>query len=217
MASAVPTWRLADLVDYESFLAEDERKSGEVLRRRDRAIFPRISSHSSDAPRVILRHWLQERRHLAREETGGGGDAREQREVVLPGDAFAQTRALLGVTLGALGALLGGGAAWAALTYTRGGEPINALAFFCEFALLQVVILAIALLAFVCRRFVPELPSLARLLWRRARPPRARAGCGDARARELRERRARSSRQAGASCEAGAVCTGASARGISCG
>ena len=162
MASAVPTWRLADLVDYECFLEDDEGESAEKLRDRDRAIFARaIEPKKAGNPRDTLRLWLEERRRVAH-------SARTRREVVLPGEAFAQTRGLLAGALGVFGALLGGGAAWSALTYARGGEPINALAFFCEFALLQIVILLTALCALGLRKFLPELPSLARLLWRLA-------------------------------------------------
>lgn len=164
MTFPIPPWRLDDLLDYESFLDADEGESAEVLRSRDREIFTRVVAAAASATprqaerRGALRLWLEERRRAAR--------AANRAETVLPGEAFAQTSATLRFLLALAGVLLGGGAAWAALTYTRGGEPINALAFFCEFALLQVAILLIALFAFVGRRFLPELPSLARLLWR---------------------------------------------------
>ncbi len=163
MVNSTPPWRLADLVDYETFLASDEHEAPETLRTRDREIQARILPGSELADgdrRGALRLWLEERRRITRAAVPRG------QEVVLAGDAFSQISAFLRVVLAITGLLLGGGAAWVALIYTRGGEPINALAFFCEFAGLQVLILAGACLAFGLRRFLPELPSLARLLWR---------------------------------------------------
>ena len=116
-------------------------------RERDRGIFTGVITRASareeeDRP-SILRLWLEERRRALR-----AAGAREA-EIILPGEAFAQTSAFLRAGIAVAGGLFGAGAAWAALTYQRGGEPINALAFFCEFALLQVFILTLALLAFV--------------------------------------------------------------------
>lgn len=170
-----PTWRLPDLIDYESFLNADERAPAEELHRRDRAFYLSAPDSDHEKPRSLLRRWLDFRRGLARREHTGP-------EVILPGEAFSQVYSLTRWSLILGGLLIGWAAAAAALAYSANAEPINAFTFFVEFAVAQAAILLLAFAVLAARHWFPDrpIPSLMRLalrvaagvargLWRRHR------------------------------------------------
>ena len=173
MAISRPSWQLADLIDYEFFLDADERQPGD-LHTRDRRLYleniaPALPLVQAGAPvkkddrRAILQLWTAARR----QELKSGPDAEE---TLLPGEAFAQVRGAVAVTLAVLALVIGWTAAAAALAYSAGAEPINAFVFFVEFALAQVLILAGAFAVLGARWWFPDvkIPSLARFCLRAA-------------------------------------------------
>lgn len=170
-----PTWRLPDLIDYEGFLNSDERAPAEDLHRRDRAFYLSAPDGDHEKSRSLLRRWLDFRRGLARRENTAP-------EVILPGEAFSQVYSLARWSLVVAGLLIGWAAASAALAYSAQAEPINAVTFFVEFALVQAAILLLAFGVLAARHWFPDqpIPSLMRLalrlaagvargLWRRHR------------------------------------------------
>ncbi len=170
-----PTWRLPDLIDYESFLNADERAPADELHRRDRAFYLAAPDSDHEKPRSLLRRWLDFRRGLARRQTAAT-------EVILPAEAFSQIYSLTRWSLITLGLLIGWAAAAAALAYSANAEPINAFTFFVEFAMVQAAILLLAFAVLGARHWFPDrqIPSLMRLalrlaagvargLWRRHR------------------------------------------------
>ncbi len=173
MASARPSWQLADLIDYEFFLDADERQPAD-LHARDRELYrqeiaPTLPFAPAGEPvpkedrRAILWRWTAARRRQLR----GGPNAEE---TLLPGEAFAQVRGAVAATLAVLALAIGWTAATAALAYSAGEEPINAFVFFVEFALAQVLILTGAFVALGARWWFPDvrIPSLARFCLRAA-------------------------------------------------
>lgn len=170
-----PTWRLPDLIDYESFLDADERSPAEDLHRRDRAFYLAAPGADQEKPRLLLRRWLDFRRGVGRRENPAP-------EVIFPGEAFSQVYSLTRGSLILAGLLLGWATAAAALAYSANAEPINAFTFFVEFALAQAAILGLAFAVLAARHWFPDrqIPSLMRLalrlaaglaraLWRRHR------------------------------------------------
>lgn len=111
-------WDIADLVDLEYFLVEDDALDETELARRDREFYrSHIAQGSSSSRRSLLRAWLETRR----EET------RAKETALLPGEVTATVFRLLPMLLLTLGALLGGGLAWGVLSYS-GARPINLFA-----------------------------------------------------------------------------------------
>ena len=129
------TWTVADLIDFELLVREDEASADdnlETLERRDRAIFLKIEESNCDDSvakrglqdnRVLFRKWLQQRRQMK----FGRGDSH--------GDEVHSLLLLFALGLGVVGFLLALGAVEAfSLNSAQGraGEaaPINVLAFF---------------------------------------------------------------------------------------
>jgi hypothetical protein len=57
------SWRIADVIDFEWFLAEDGDLDDSALRARDRQIFGKISATGQSQNRKeIFRSWLEARR-----------------------------------------------------------------------------------------------------------------------------------------------------------
>lgn len=158
-----PTWRLPDLIDYESFLDADERSPVEELHRRDRAFYLAAPGAGPETPRLLLRRWLDFRRSLGRRESTAP-------EVILPGEAFSQVYSLTRGSLILVGLLIGWAAAGAALAYSANAEPINAFTFFVEFAVVQAAVLLLAFGVLAARHWFPDrrIPSLMRLALRMA-------------------------------------------------
>jgi hypothetical protein len=111
-------WNIADLVDLEYFLVQDETLDEAVLARRDRDFYRALAAQGA-APerRTLLRVWLERRRE----------EARAKDPVLLPGDVTSAVFRLLPLLLLALGALIGSGLAWGVLSYS-GTQPINLFA-----------------------------------------------------------------------------------------
>lgn len=136
-------WRTEDVVDLEAFLIEDRGKTDAELRVRDGAIragfLPEcLGAQSAGAAgaREKIRCWLERRRELAREEMPDGA---------LPGEIFHQSEAALRWLAGALGCCIGGSLALSIFRW-HGGQAIDASWFFAETVLVQLALLAGALL-----------------------------------------------------------------------
>lgn len=135
MATPRALWTLADLVDFEVLLAQDERDLEDAgaegrLQARDRALYRQIqgapTSHRAEgALEKPGRRWLFHRWRQARLEQQGLEPGTS------PGASFAAALALSGWLLGGAGFLVGKGVLWVGLTGGRlaGGptEPVNVL------------------------------------------------------------------------------------------
>lgn len=111
-------WDIADLVDLEYFLAEDEALDETELARRDREFYrSQVALGSATSRRTLLRVWLETRRD----------ETRAIETALLPGEVTATVFRLLPLLLLTLGALLGCGLAWGVLSYS-GTRPINLFA-----------------------------------------------------------------------------------------
>jgi hypothetical protein len=114
-----PDWKIADVLDFEYLLADDSRRSDDLLRSRDQTLYatkilPEIGPERALDRRGILLSWVHWRRKEA--------------DQLLPGEAYAAGWQTL-VTLSALVGLIMGGSLCAGLLHYSGDEPINALLF----------------------------------------------------------------------------------------
>lgn len=155
-------WQLADLIDYECFLAADEKHVCADLDRRDQALYrDEIEPGLPPNPerRAILRYWVEARRRQERRSADSS-----PAEAVMPGEAFGEMTKEVVVVLALLAGSIGWWMAKAALEYSAGAEPINAFAFFVEFGATQMVVLVIAIAVFAARWWFPQwrIPSLLR-------------------------------------------------------
>ncbi|MGC9325615.1 MAG: DUF2868 domain-containing protein [Desulfomonilia bacterium] len=132
-------WRTGDILDLEFFLAEDAHVSEEELSRRDRELYlesikpyiPHGSRSEKSFRRVILKHWLEERRHEFRDHAA--------ERAVLPSEAFSEAQGLTMIILGVVGAVSGSSLALSLLVY-RGVEPVNVSVYFGVLVLLQILL-----------------------------------------------------------------------------
>jgi hypothetical protein len=153
------SWRIADVIDFEWFLAEDGDISDAASRSRDREIFQKISSSDrSKSRREIFRVWLEIRR--------------EQTPETPPGEYFLAAWQTLSVLFAVAGACIGTSVAAALLLTYQGREPVNVAWFFACTVGIQWLILAISLGIWLLRRtthllenFHPVRSLLAGLLW----------------------------------------------------
>ncbi|MEO0796506.1 MAG: DUF2868 domain-containing protein [Verrucomicrobiota bacterium] len=160
-----PRWTVADTIDLEVFLADDEDRDGldgPTLHERDRAIYLKSFEGHEEAPnrRDLLKAWLEARRkrQFRSEESIGA----KTTNVFILGAIF----------LGLIGIL----AASSAITaFFFGGEvdggyviPANILLFYGVCIALPLVLTAYSIYSFVAIavfRRLPQLPPFARRLW----------------------------------------------------
>ena len=133
----VATWTLADVVDFEHFVATDDADPVRDRQWFDQRIAPALGDAAHDRRRVF-RAWLA----LQRERHAGA---------TTPGQRLQQTLSLLSGTAIVLGTLLGATLAGTWLA-RAGDEPVNAPLFWAATVGLQLLLLAIAAIAWPLRR-----------------------------------------------------------------
>ena len=154
------SWRIADVIDFEWFLAEDGDLDDSALRARDRQIFEKISATGQPQTRKeIFRAWLEARRG-------------QSLEAPPPGEYFLAAWQTLGALSAAAGIALGISVAAAVLLTYRGDEPVNVGWFFACTVGVQWLILAAVFAIGLLRRtthllegFHPLRTLLSALLW----------------------------------------------------
>jgi hypothetical protein len=157
------SWRIADVIDFEWFLAEDGDLDDAVLRARDRQIFEKISAEGPaegqpQTRKEIFRAWLEVRRSQSSEAP--------------PGEYFLAAWQTLSALSALSGAALGISVAAAVLLSYKGDEPVNVGWFFACTVGVQWLILAAVLVIWLLRRtthlfegFHPLRRLLSGLLW----------------------------------------------------
>jgi hypothetical protein len=153
------SWRIADIIDFEWFLAEDGDLDDAALRARDRLISEKISAVSQPQNRKeIFRAWLEMRRSQSSETP--------------PGEYFLTAWQTLSALSAVGGAMLGISVAAAVLLAYRGDEPVNVGWFFACTVGVQWLILAAGVAIWLLRRtthlfegFHPLRRLLSALLW----------------------------------------------------
>jgi Protein of unknown function (DUF2868) len=161
-AAEVVSWKIADVIDFEWFLAEDGDVDDAALRVRDREICEKISlaseSRQVKSRKELFRAWLDERRN----QTPGAP----------PGEYFQAAWQTLSMLSALAGAGIGIGVAAAVLLAYRGDEPVNVAWFFACTVGIQWLILAGALGIWLLRQtthlfenFHPLRRLLSGLLW----------------------------------------------------
>ena len=154
-------WNIADLIDLEFFLNQDNGEDLDSLSARDRQIYTDLPSAIQEAtPQKLLRAWLSSRRESLHQE---------ENEIALPGRTWQEILYLFfGIALFA-GLFSGGGLAFSFLSYS-GREPVNVAAYFAVFVLVQAILfLLLAGSAFFRRiqgKHIIEASLLYRLLLR---------------------------------------------------
>jgi hypothetical protein len=133
----VATWTLADVVDFEHFLANDDADPSRDRQWFDERIAPVLGDAAHDRRRAF-RAWLD----LQRERQAGAPT---------PGQRLQQTLSLLSGTAVVLGTLLGAALAGTWLAQA-GDEPVNAPLFWAATVGVQCLLLAIAAIAWPLRR-----------------------------------------------------------------
>jgi ABC-type transport system involved in multi-copper enzyme maturation permease subunit len=126
-------WSIADLIDLEFFLNQDDGEDLDGLAARDRRIYTELPPAVKDAdpaPAALLRAWLSSRRETL---------VREADEPVLPGRTWRETLCFFFGAALLVGLFSGGGLAFSFLTYA-GKEPVNVAAYFAVFVLLEAVL-----------------------------------------------------------------------------
>ena len=155
------SWKIADVIDFEWFLAEDGDVDDAALRARDRQIVEKISPASAlrqPNRNEIFRAWLEKRRSQTAETP--------------PGEYFLTAWQTLSVLSALAGAAIGISVAAAVLLTYRGDEPVNVAWFFACTVGIQWLILAAALGIWLLGRtthlfenFHPVRKLLSGLLW----------------------------------------------------
>ncbi|PIE69100.1 MAG: hypothetical protein CSA21_04175 [Deltaproteobacteria bacterium] len=158
-------WTIANLLDLEFFLGEDEGNLSsadeEQLYRRDRQIFLDLDEQLSNASgddRGMLLAWLCARRELA-------GKDRE----LLPGHAWKEIYRAAAILVPLAGLFAGGGAAFGLLVYS-GAKPVNVFVFLGLLVGVPLVFLLLQGALLTIRRFSGQQTDnsgLRRLLARR--------------------------------------------------
>ncbi len=124
-------WNIADLIDLEFFLNQDDGEDLDSLSARDRQIYTDLPSTTQEAkPQKLLRAWLSSRQHALQQKDS---------EIALPGRTWQEMLCLFfGIALFS-GLFSGGGLAFSFLSYS-GREPVNVAAYFAAFVLVQALL-----------------------------------------------------------------------------
>jgi hypothetical protein len=154
-------WNIADLIDLEFFLNQDDGEDLDSLAARDRQIYIDLPSATQEAePPKLLRAWISSRRDALHREDG---------EIALPGRTWQEMLCLFFSIALFAGLFSGGGLAFSFLAYS-GREPVNVAAYFAAFVLVQALLfLLLAGSAFLRRiqgKNIIEASLLYRLLRR---------------------------------------------------
>lgn len=118
-------WHLADLLDFEFFLAQDDGKDLAALKGRDREIFSSFpaAGEKKTSNEELIRHWLTRRREDSSKSS-------------LPGKIWQELLALFSWTTVFLGLVSGTLLAFSFLSYS-GSQPVNVAAYFALFVGIQ--------------------------------------------------------------------------------
>jgi hypothetical protein len=130
------SWKLADILDFESLLHLDEQADPKALAERDCGLMKGIEASGDRS--VVFRRWLEARR--------------AQRGTVLPGTWLVSGLRVLGGIASTAGLVLGFSAAMAALYYS-GAKPVNVAVFLAVTVFIQWVLLIWAFLVWALRGF----------------------------------------------------------------
>ena len=145
-----PLWRTADLIDLEYLLLRDEaiikEKGDGALKRRDRKIYLKLIESESEAaekpgPSLLLHGWLENQRRKMTEEDD---------TVLLPGKLWQELDVIFRWGLLIFGLMSGAGLAFSFLAYS-GSEPVNVSVYLGLFVGIQVLLLALFGVTFLCR------------------------------------------------------------------
>jgi hypothetical protein len=126
-------WHIADLIDLEFFLDQDDGEDLDQLAARDREIYTRLRMVTPETPHsrsALLQHWLADRKRAV-EETPG--------ETVLPGRIWQEFFILFFWGMLVSGLLSGGMLAFSFLSYS-GTRPVNVSAYFGIFVVFEIVL-----------------------------------------------------------------------------
>ncbi|MCP4600890.1 MAG: hypothetical protein GY847_10220, partial [Proteobacteria bacterium] len=138
-------WTIADLIDLEFFLNQDEGEDLDRLATRDRKIYSELPStiqETESSPPVLLRLWLSSRRKALSKATG---------ETTLPGQTWQEVLCFFFGAALLSGLFSGGGLAFSFLSYS-GKEPVNVATYFAVFVLLQVLLFLVLACSTLFRR-----------------------------------------------------------------
>ncbi len=146
-----PLWHLADLIDFEYLLSQDdilmEKDGPDVFKHRDRDIYlekiaPAAEGQGGLTPPLLLHRWLKVRQQQEAEQAEGS---------VLPGRAWNEMYRIAWWGLLLLGLATGAGLAFSFLVYS-GAEPVNVTLYLVLFVGLQIVSIAVLGAAFYYRQ-----------------------------------------------------------------
>jgi hypothetical protein len=152
-------WTVPDLIDFDYYIDADERAmherpaDRERLTERDRGLYLKrvrdavpqsAPEHSPGHRRAALRGWLRQRREAEDPAL----------RPLLPGASFARGQRLVTIGLGVVGCVAGAGVASALLQYD-GTHPVNVSWYLFVLVLLQIVLAAATIAAWVLRRSRP--------------------------------------------------------------
>jgi hypothetical protein len=145
-----PIWCIADLIDFEYLLLRDdilvEENGQDALKHRDRDIFlqkiaPVVEGQGELNQSFLLHSWLKVRQHKEAEKTDG---------IDLPGRYWSELYMTSWVVLLPLGLITGAIPAFSFLSYS-GAEPVNVSMYLAIFVGLQILLLGVLGVAFLCR------------------------------------------------------------------
>lgn len=151
-------WTVADLIDFDYYVDEDERilREKPAVRRelaeRDRSLYlggikDATTAHKEHTARhraATLRLWLEARRRIEDERL----------RALLPGDAFARGQRLVIAGVAIVGLILGIGLASALLSYD-GQRPVNVAWFISLLVILQLFLAGLTATAWLSRGSAP--------------------------------------------------------------
>jgi hypothetical protein len=130
-------WNIADLLDLEFFLHQDEGKDIDRLAARDRAFYTALTACREETESTLLRRWIACRK--------------QETELVLPGSLWRELMLILCGAIAVAGLMSGTGLSFSMLAYS-GTEPVNVAAYFAVFVLLQIVLFLLLGGSFLCSK-----------------------------------------------------------------
>jgi len=133
-------WTLADVVDFEHFLAAPEADAAGERMRFGTRIAPRLGDPATHERRDVFRAWLD----VQRERHAGG---------LTPGERLRRGESMLCALAWLLGLMFGAGLAGAWLAHGV-REPVNAPLFWAATVGLQLLLLALAAAGWLWRRIL---------------------------------------------------------------
>ena len=142
-------WHIADLIDLEFFLDQDDGEDLDLLAGRDREIYKGLGvtgprkQHSASA---LLRDWLEARKAAVAESLG---------ETVLPGRIWQEFFVVFFWGILVFGLVSGATLAFSFLSYS-GTRPVNVSAYFGIFVVFEVVLLLFFLLISLYRHMLGQ-------------------------------------------------------------